>query len=130
MLIISFIGGFLVAKFINSKLFSKISRTLGVNRTVHNNALNDIIDTKKGTWARVYLKNEKIVYCGAVVLFDKKEKYDDGIIVLNRYCAYRCGESDLKDDGLPNKENNEGSFIKKIFVLKVRLCLGFEVRYM
>ena len=35
---------------------------------------------KKGTWARVYLKNEKIVYYGAVVLFDKKEKYDDGII--------------------------------------------------
>ena len=47
MLIKSFIVGCLGAKFINSKLFSKISRTLGVNRTVHNNALNDIIDTKK-----------------------------------------------------------------------------------
>ena len=65
---------------------------------------HDVIDKTDGTWARVYLKNEKVVYYGAVVLFDKKDKYEDGVIVLNQYYVYKYGTSELSDATLPSEE--------------------------
>ncbi len=65
-----------------SKKFKKLREFLGVNRTINNNIFNDVIDKVDGTWARIYLKDEKVVYYGAIVLFDKKDKYDEEDIVL------------------------------------------------
>lgn len=104
LIIISIVSGYIFGKFIKSKKFKKLREFLGVKRTINNNIFNDVIDKVDGTWARIYLKDEKVVYYGAVVLFDKKDKFDEGVIVLNKYYVYKYGESNLLDDTLPSEE--------------------------
>lgn len=104
LIIMSIISGYLLGIFIKSKKFKNLREFLGVKRSINNNIFNDVIDKIDGTWARVYLKNEKVVYYGAVVLFDKKDKYEDGVIVLNQYYVYKYGTSEVLDATLPSEE--------------------------
>lgn len=113
LLILSASLGYLIGVFIKSDKFTKIRRFFKINRTINNNIFDDIIDKDAGTWARVYLKDDKLVYYGSVILFEKKDKYEDGCIVLNDYEVYKYGESKILEEVLPQEsEKNSLATIK------------------
>ncbi|BDS17325.1 hypothetical protein JUM001_15590 [Clostridium perfringens] len=113
LLILSAILGYFMGIFIKSDKFTKVRRFFKINRTINNNIFNDIIDKKVGTWARVYLKDDKLVYYGSVILFEKKDKYEDGCIVLNDYEVYKYQESKILEETLPQEgEKNSLATIK------------------
>ncbi|HHD2802808.1 hypothetical protein [Clostridium perfringens] len=103
-LLSSCVLGYIIGRFVQSKAYTKVRKRLKINRTINNNIFYDIVDRTKGTWARVYLKDEKLVYYGAIVLFEKKDKYEDGFIVLNNYYAYKYGEASIYENTLPEEE--------------------------
>lgn len=118
LLIESCILGFLCGKFIISKWYSKIRKKLNIKRTINNSVLGDIVDKDSGTWARVYLKDEKIVYDGAIVLINNKDKIDEAFIVMNMYSTYSYGTANINENMLvddPKKENFVTLKLKDIY---------------
>lgn len=112
-IVFSIIAGFILGKITLSKLAELIKiRVLRIKSTISNNIFYDIVDKDDGTYARIYLKNERIVYYGAIVAHEQKEKYDDGFIIMNRYCAYKYGDvSDhIYEETLP-KELEKNYFV-------------------
>lgn len=112
-LVMSTISGYLYAIFIR-KFLNQILKKLKINHTINLNILSDMIDKDCGTWARVYLNNEKIVYYGAIKAFDKKDNYNDGFIVLNQYKVYNYGKNDLFESVLPTEE-------KKTYFVSIKM---------
>lgn len=105
----SILSGYIFALFFRSDLYDVFRKFLKINRTINSNIFYDIID-RTGTWARVYLKDEKIVYFGSIRMFEQKEKYNDGFLVLNNYTTYCYGESTVYQKRLP-KEEKSNSFV-------------------
>lgn len=102
----SLILGFISAKFLQSKKYIWLRNKLNIKRTISSFILDDLNDRKNGTWVKLYLKNELLVYYGALVGYDVKEKYDDGFIILNFYTVYKYGNtsSELIESEFSNEE--------------------------
>lgn len=124
-LLLSCIFGYIGSKLILSDWFSnKILNKLDISRTINNNILEEYFNDKKGLWVKIYLKDDKLVYYGAIVGFDVKEKYDDGYIIINRYEVYKYDKSTVYDSTLDIKAKpNNLAFIKVANISRI------EARY-
>lgn len=112
-LIGSLISGYCSAKLIKSIKFKRLLRTLGIKRSVESNVMDDFFSLEKAIWVRVYLYNEKLVYFGQIRGYDKKDKYDDGFIVLSNFEVYKYGKSDLyESDFYIKSEDNRFAILK------------------
>lgn len=113
-LLLSCAFGYIGSKLILSDWFSrKILNELDISRTINDNIFEEYFNDKKGLWVKIYLKDDKLVYYGAIVGFDVKEKYDDGYIIINRYEVYKYDKSTVYNSTLDVKcKPNNLAFIK------------------
>lgn len=124
-LLLSGILGYIVSRIILSDWFSeKILDKLNIYRTINNNIFEEYFNDKKGLWVKIYLKDDKLVYYGAIVGFDVKEKYEEGYIIINQYEVYKYDKSTIYDSTLDIKcKVNNLAFIKVINISRM------EARY-
>lgn len=124
-LLLSGILGYIGSRLILSDWFSgKILNKLNISRTINNNIFEEYFNDKKGLWVKIYLKDDKLVYYGAIVGFDVKEKYEDGYIIINQYEVYKYDKSTIYDSTLDIKcKINNLAFIKVINISRI------EARY-
>lgn len=104
--IISFVGSYILTMIFRTTLFIGIIRFLGINRNNAPNILSDIHDYAYGTWLRVYIASEKIIYDGKMCKFEHKGSYQDSFLVISDYETYRYGETTV-DDSWYTKDVNE-----------------------
>ncbi|WP_291651341.1 hypothetical protein [Clostridium sp.] len=124
-LLLSGILGYVGSRLILSDWFSgKILNKLNITRTINNNIFEEYFNDKKGLWVKIYLKDDKLVYYGAIVGFDVKEKYEDGYIIINQYEVYKYDKSTIYDSTLDIKcKVNNLAFIKVANISRI------EARY-
>lgn len=96
--IISLFSSYFTTMFLKSEIWIFFMKFICVNRSNSSNIFNDIIDHEYGTWVRVYLTSEKIIYDGAFIKFEYKGSYQDSFVILADYKTYRYGESHIDDD--------------------------------
>ncbi|NFL87488.1 hypothetical protein FDB24_14800 [Clostridium botulinum] len=121
---VSLVLAYFIAKIMKSEIWTNIMINLGINRNNASNIFSDIIDYEYGTWVRVYLNNEKIVYDGALIKFHYKDSYNDSLIVLEQYETYEYGKNEL-DKSL---FNNNGKPTQHV-AIKVSEISRIEVTY-
>lgn len=116
----SLILGYCSAKLIKSNKFKKMLKKLGINRSIEINVIDDLFNFKNAIWARVYLNNEKLVYFGQIRGYDKKDKYDDGFIVLSNFEVYKYGKNDLyENDFYVKGEDTRFAMLKIINISRI-----------
>lgn len=124
-LFISSIFGYIGSKLISSDwFFNKILNRLNISRTINNNIFEDYFNDKHGLWVKIYLKDDKLVYYGAIVGFDVKEKYEDGYIIINQYEVYKYDKSSIYDSTLDTK-----SKVNNLAIIKIMNISRIEARY-
>lgn len=80
--------------FYRSSLFEKLLDVARIHKTINDNIFDDIIDFNNGTYIQVYLPNERIVYYGAVSIYDENK---DGYLVLSNYLAKNYSNEIIND---------------------------------
>lgn len=103
---ISLVSAYIIARIMKSQMWTKTMVTLSINRNNSSNIFSDLIDYEYGTWVRVYLNNEKIIYDGALIKFHCKDSYNESFIVLEEYITYEYGKNELYKALFKNKGNN------------------------
>lgn len=84
-IIIAILSAYFLSILYTSSKFEKILSFFKINKTVHDNIWNDIIDYEKGTYILAYVPSEKIVYQG---LFQRHEERDgDVYITISNYAT-------------------------------------------
>ena len=120
-LLLSIVLGYVWAVFISGEwFFNKILDKLKISRTIKNNVFEEYFNDKDGLWVKIYLKDDKLVYYGAIVGYDVKEKYEDGYIIINQFEVYKYDKSTIYDSTLytKNKKNNL-AMIKVIHISRI-----------
>lgn len=121
---ISLIFAYFIAIVMKSEIWTKIMVKLCINRNNSSNIFSDIIDYDYGTWVRVYLSNEKIIYDGALIKFHYNDSYNDSFIILEEYEAYEYGKTELYESMF----NNNGNCTQHV-AIKVSEINRIEVTY-
>lgn len=103
--IISLFLSYIIAIFLKSEAWIIFMNFVYVNRSNSSNIFNDIIDNDLGTWVRVYIASEKLIYDGAFIKFEYKGSYQESFIVLADYITYKYGDGNVDNDWL--KENSD-----------------------
>ncbi|NKF05422.1 hypothetical protein J1C67_15170 [Clostridium gasigenes] len=115
---------YLVSILLKSEYWSKKMIQLGINRNNSSNVFRELIDYEKGTWVKIYMNKEKIVYDGALIKFDFKGKYEESFIILENYETYEYGDS-----GLHKKMFIDKGSINSHVAIKVSEISRLEVTY-
>lgn len=124
-LLLSGILGYIGGRLILSDFFSRnILNKLNISRTINNNIFEQYFSDKKGLWVKIYLKDDKLVYYGAIVGFDVKEKYEEGYIVINQYEVYKYDKSSIYESTLDTK-----SKVNNLAIIKVMDISRIEAKY-
>lgn len=124
-LLLSSVLGYIGSRLILSDWFSNnILSKLDISRTINNNVFDEYFNDKNGLWVKIYLKDDKLVYYGAIVGFDVKEKYEDGYIIINQYEVYKYDKSSIYDSTLDTK-----SKINNLAIIKVMNISRIEAKY-
>lgn len=92
-LIFSIILGYIIGLWLKSNLSIKFLRFINIYRTNNSSIFADIIDNDLGTWVKVYLNEEKIVYYGALREYEHTNDYENTFIVLDNYISYTYDEN-------------------------------------
>lgn len=85
--IIAVICGVAFRKIITSKCFNKIVQFFGIDSTPHNDIIDRLRDIS-GTWFRVYLDAQSIMYEG-YLRYDRMDVEDERVIALSGYIKYK-----------------------------------------
>lgn len=96
--VITILLSYIIAILLKSQIWTTFMRFIIVNKSNSTNIFHDIIDSNLGTWVRVYIPSEKLIYDGAFIKFDYKGSYQDSFIVLSNYCTYRYGDGNIDED--------------------------------
>lgn len=121
---ISLISAYVIAIIMKSEMWTKLMIKLCINRNNSSNIFSDIIDYDYGTWVRVYLSNEKIIYDGALIKSHCKDSYNDSFIILEQYETYEYGKSELYKELF----NNNGNSTQHV-AIKVSEINRIEITY-
>ena len=119
--LLSIVLGYVVSRCVLSDWFSsKILDKLKISRTINNNIFKEYFNDKDGLWVKIYLKDDKLVYYGAIVGYDVKEKYEDGYIIINQYEVYKYDKTTIYDSTLYTKSSeNNLAMIKVINISRI-----------
>ena len=119
--LLSIVLGYVVSRCVLSDWFSsKILDKLKISRTINNNIFEEYFNDKDGLWVKIYLKDDKLVYYGAIVGYDVKEKYEDGYIIINQYEVYKYDKTTIYDSTLYTKSSeNNLAMIKVINISRI-----------
>lgn len=82
-ILLSILSSYYISRLYNSNVFDKILALLIINKSVHDDIWNDIIDVKHGMYMEVYLPNEKVSYYGQ--FRNSESKKDNKYIVISNY---------------------------------------------
>lgn len=93
----SIISGYFIGLFLKSDLSLDILSFLKIYRTNNLSIFADIKDIENGTWIKVYLNDDKIVYSGAFREYENTFEYDKTFIVLSNYISYSYAKNDIED---------------------------------
>lgn len=116
--------GYLIGQFLKSEKSIDILRKLNIYRTNSSSIFADIKDAGNGTWIKVYLNNEDIVYSGALKEFENSYDYDNTFIILSEYISYVSKKSKLDKRLLV--ENREKT---KWVAIRVKDISRIEIEY-
>lgn len=96
LIFISILGGCCFGIILSGNTFKRLSKAMGIGKTIHKNIFNDITDKKLGNMIKIFLPSESIIYIGN--LLDYEEKDGDFYLVISRY--------EILDYNEQRKENN------------------------
>lgn len=92
---IAIISSYILSAFYMSSKFEKFLDYLKIRKTVHDNFWTDIIDYENGTYLTVYLKEEELVYSGAIIKHEEKE--DNNYLLMSNYLVYDYEGNKISD---------------------------------
>lgn len=130
--IISIICGLSLRKIIVSKIFVKLTDSLGIESTSHNDIIDRIRD-ENGTWLRVYLDDQLVMYEG-YLRYDRMDLEDERVIALSGYVKFKILDKVklVEETNIPTEleiiEDYTGDNSKWI-ALKYELITRLEVIY-
>lgn len=96
-ILLSIISGYFIGLFLKSDLSLDILSFLKIYRTNNLSIFADIKDIENGTWIKVYLNDDKIVYSGAFREYENTFEYDKTFIVLSNYISYSYAKNDIEE---------------------------------
>lgn len=96
-IILSIIVGYVTGLFLKSDISLEVLRFLRIYRTNSSSIFADIKDIELGTWIKVYLNDDKIVYSGAFREYENSSNYDNTFILLSHYISYSYNKYDKTD---------------------------------
>lgn len=111
LILLSVMTAYLSYRVTTSEKIEKMLRVLKINTTFYDNEIEVLADFNKGAWLCVYLKDDSVVYEGALgfkELEEGKRKY----ICLNQYYKYYLGEDGKpKEPYIEDHENDESQIV-------------------
>lgn len=112
-ILFSLISGYLAGNFLRSDVSLDVLRFLKIYRTNSLSIFSDIKDVELGTWIKVYLNDDKIVYSGALREYENSFDYDNTFLLLSNYISYSYAENKIDERVLVDeRENNNWVAIK------------------
>lgn len=126
-IVMSIIVGHAIGLFLKSDLSLDILRILRIYRTNNSSIFADIKDVKLGTWIKVYLNDDKVVYSGALREYENSSDYDNTFIVLSSYISYSYVENSIDMRVLVNeRKKNQWVAIKVKNINRVEIDYSIE----
>lgn len=122
--ILSVIIGYFIGLFLKSNLSLDILAFFKIYRTNNASIFADIRDIELGTWVKVYLTDDKIVYSGALREYENSFEYDKTFIVLSSYISYSYAENNINECVLVNERK-----VNQWVAIKVKNINRIEIDY-
>lgn len=94
-IIFAIMSSYILSVFYMSSYFEWLLKFLKIRKTVHDNFWTDIIDYENGTYFTVYLKENKLVYSGAIIKHEEKE--ENNYLLMSDYIIYDLEGNQLRD---------------------------------
>lgn len=110
--------GYGLGRILKTQWFKKFLHCIGINRSIHENFLNDIIDDEKGVWVTVYLKDK--IYLGKIRKYEEKRDMSESYIVLSNWIKF-----DLAGEEKENHEENNDFRV----LIKLKASDRIELQY-
>ncbi|WP_271814197.1 hypothetical protein [Clostridium beijerinckii] len=95
--ILSIVLGYVTGSFLKNDISLNVLRFLRIYRTNSTSIFADIKDVELGTWIKVYLNDDKLVYSGAFREYEDSSNYDNTFILLSHYISYSYNKYDKTD---------------------------------
>lgn len=121
---ISLVSGYLISRLIQTQMWISFMKFMCINKSNSSNIFRDIIDNEYGTWVRIYLPSEKIIYDGAFIKFEYKGTYQESFIILSDFCTYSYGNGQVDKDWF----TDESSGLSHV-AIKVSEISRIEITY-
>ncbi|EIF2086668.1 DUF6338 family protein [Clostridium perfringens] len=109
LLVISVLFGIIWSIYCGSSLEKKINRFLGNDVVSSSNVWNYAMKSMNGSWVRIYLKEENIIYIGKLINYTIDPEDNNREILLRSYTSYSFDKREVLEDF---DDDNKMVFIK------------------
>ncbi|BCZ49282.1 hypothetical protein psyc5s11_53490 [Clostridium gelidum] len=126
-IVLSIVIGYGVGLFLKSDVSLDALRFFKIYRTNNSSIFADIKDIELGTWVKVYLNDDKIVYSGAFREYENSFDYDKTFIILSSYISYsyaKYAKNDI-DECIFVNDRNKTQWV----AIKVKNINRLEIDY-
>ncbi|HBG4218863.1 TPA: hypothetical protein KQD30_001993 [Clostridioides difficile] len=94
---------FISIMYLKFNVEDKIIDIFGVGQRINEDDFANIIDVEKGTWVKVYLPEESIIYLGKLKYYSNKKDSEDNIMALICFATYSYDGEELENNSNSEK---------------------------
>lgn len=103
-IIIAILFGYIITIYPDTRLASFVRKVLKSNSEPYSNVWNYAMKNPNGTWARVYLEEENILYVGMLIKYTIDPDEERKEIYLGSFSSYTIDNNKLIEDNSNNEE--------------------------
>lgn len=96
LIVVAMLGGFLYCKVCSCNKIYRLFMRTGINKSLHGNMWNDLVDLEHGLWLRVYLSNEKVIYLGKLKRYEETTT-DKTLLILSSFITYKYNSDEMEN---------------------------------